>query len=239
MKIIICDDEPSELNIIYTYIKEYINERQFDIAVKKYSSPTALLEFEKNNNSDTLYILDIVMPETNGIELGREIRKNNKKAVIIYLTTSKEFMLDAFSVKAFTYLIKPFDKSELFSELDQYFENVQKPVKRIIIKNNDGALVLPINDIIAVEYSNHRLIYHLTENRKTYGIYQKKPFDAQTESLMELGIFVKISASYLINMKNVRIITKNEFIMTDESTYKISRKYADARKRYIDYAMYN
>lgn len=239
MRIIICDDDQNELNITTTYIYEYITAKQLDIDVKKFSSPNDLLKFDINNNADTLYLLDVVMPEINGIELGREIRKRNKNAAIIYLTISKEFMSDAFSVRTFSYLIKPIEKAKLFSDLDEYFANVKKSVHRIIVKNNDGSIVLPIDDIIAVEYSDHRLIYHLTNNRTIYGTYQKKSFDIQAASLIELNLFVKISASYLINMKNVDIITKNGFVMSDGREFNVSRKYVDAKKKYIDYAMYN
>ena len=57
-----------------------------------------------------IYILDVIMPQLNGIELGMNLREEGFDGKIIYLTSSQEYSLDAFRVRAFDYLIKPITK---------------------------------------------------------------------------------------------------------------------------------
>lgn len=54
-----------------------------------------------------MYLLDIVMPHLTGIETAKRIRARGETAEIMFLTTSREYALDAFSVKASDYLLKP------------------------------------------------------------------------------------------------------------------------------------
>lgn len=239
MRIAICDDEAAELAKITAYADEYIKTRGLDIEIITFSDPHSLLEYNDTHGESSVYLLDVIMPDMNGIELGRELHKKNKKAVIIYLTTSKEFSISAFSVRAFSYLLKPINKNELFSELDECFENIKKPPRRFAVKTADGTINLSVSDIIALEYYDHRLIYHLCGKRRLEGLYQRLPFEKQAAEFLELSVFVKVSASYFLNMENVKRVTAGGFIMTNGTEYTITRKYSDAKKTYIDFALKN
>ena len=112
-------------------------------------------------------------------------------------------------------------------------------MRRLAVKTADGTVNLSMRDITAVEYYDHRLIYHLYGNRKFEGLYQKQPFEKQAETCLKSGVFVKISASYFVNMENIKRVTSGGFIMTDGTEYKITRKYSEAKKIYIDFALKN
>lgn len=241
MRISICDDEPLELASLRSDIEEYIRCHDFDVEVKSFSSPLQLLEYEKANGTSDVYLLDIIMPDMNGIELGRKIRERNKKAAVLYLTTAEEYSLSAFSVHAFSYLIKPVKKETLFSELcDCFFhlESIPPRASRMIpIKTPDEMRLVSIKSIDAVEYSNHRLIFHLTDGCKVESTYQSEPFNRLAARFMEFGIFVRSAESFLINMDNIASMTAKNFRMNNGSEYPITRKYDNAKKYYLDYAM--
>ncbi|MGM9936914.1 MAG: LytR/AlgR family response regulator transcription factor [Candidatus Ornithomonoglobus sp.] len=239
MRLAICDDETAELAHISAYADEYIKSRGLDIELLSFTDARSLLEYDNAHGGSSIYLLDVIMPDMNGIELGHEIHKRNKKSVIIYLTTSREFSISAFRVRAFSYLLKPVNKTELFSELDECFESMEKPVSRLIIKTAGGSVCLSLNDIMSIEYSDHRLIYHFHGGRSAEGLYQKLPFEKQAAEFVKSGLFVKVSASHLVNMQNVKLITADEFIMTNGTRYKITRRYSDARKTYIDFMLNN
>lgn len=241
MRITICDDEVNELVLIYRYVEEYIRNCEFNIEIKKFSSISELLEYEKTEGAGEIYLLDVIMPNMNGIELGREIRKRNKNAVIIYLTTSREFSLNAFSVRAFSYLIKPVDKEKLFSELNECisdilpFPNILQKI--IVVKTPLGIKTVQLNEINAIEYFDHRLIYHLQYGCKINSIYQKKPFTQQVAEFTDMGVFVRSAESYFVNMNNICSIIQQGFQMTDGSEFRVTRKYANAKKIYLDFVM--
>lgn len=239
IQLVLCDDDSAALEALRASADDYINTRGFYGSTACFSSPEEVLRFsEKGGESDvTVYLLDVIMPKLNGIDLGRKIRERDKSAAVIYISSSREYSLDAFSVRAFSYLIKPFSREKLFSELDECLSRIESVPQKLSIKTADGILSLPRSEIIAVEYLNHRLIYHLANGERIEGAYRKQPFDVQAEEILQTGAFLKVSASYLINYQNIRAVKVDEFMMRDGSQYKITRKYADARKKYIDYEL--
>lgn len=237
MKISICDDEERQLTLIGGYVSEYINSRKADVTIEKFTNPADLLKHERSTGGSEIYLLDIVMDGMSGLELGQRIREYNERGVIIYLTTAKEFSLDAFSVNAFSYLVKPFEKEKLFTELDKCFKYHIPPQKEetvITVKMSDGMIPIALNKINAVEYLDHRLIYALTDGSKIEGIYQKASFDTQTQELLRIGVFVKTANCYLVNIDNIMTVTTRGFKMKNGREYPVTRKYADAKMKFLN-----
>ena len=54
-----------------------------------------------------IILLDILMPLLNGMDTARELRQYDKTVKIIFLTSSPEFALESYDVKAYSYLLKP------------------------------------------------------------------------------------------------------------------------------------
>jgi DNA-binding LytR/AlgR family response regulator len=68
--------------------------------VEKYSDALQLYARIKEKELADLYILDMIMPEKTGIELGNKLRQCGSEKGIIYITTSDEFAMDAYDVSA-------------------------------------------------------------------------------------------------------------------------------------------
>lgn len=56
----------------------------------------------------------------NGIDTAAELRANGQDVPIIFLTSSREFAVESYEVKAFHYLLKPIDEIRLFAVMDEY-----------------------------------------------------------------------------------------------------------------------
>ncbi len=240
MRIAICDDEEAQLSLIGSYVSQYIENENLNISVKSFREPAELLEYEKVGGGSEIYLLDIVMDGMSGLELGRRIREYNRRAAIIYLTTEREFSLDAFSVNAFSYLVKPFEKERLFQELSKCFEYRLPPRKKesiIAVKTAEGTMLIAAAKINAVEYVDHRLVYHLTDNSKIESITAREPFDKQAADIIRLDIFVKSANCYLVNMKNILSVTTHGFKMKNGSEFPITRKYAAAKDIFLRYKL--
>ena len=238
---ILCDDNAEDLQSLKSSAEDYINSRGLRGEIFCFSSPGELLRHRQENAGEnvTVYLLDVVMPETDGIALGKKIRENGGSCAVIYISSSKEYALDAFSVRAFSYLLKPFSRERLFGELDECLSRLESAPPKLSIKTALGTVTVALSEIIAVEYFDHKLIFHLMDGKKTESVYRKQSFDVQAEEIMKTGDFLKVSASYLVNRTNVRGIRSDEFIMCDGTGYKITRKYIGAKQQYIDLEMSN
>jgi len=73
-----------------------------------------------------LLLLDIYMPGINGIELLKEIRKNNKRLEVIMVTAAQDVdtITEALSLGVMDYLIKPYDFSRLKKALENFIIKV-------------------------------------------------------------------------------------------------------------------
>ena len=115
MRIIICDDTLKDLikleKLLLKY-SSYYPDMNFEI--EKYSDAALLLKKIQEEELADIYILDIVMSKITGIDIGRQIRKNNKKSVIIYVTVSDNYALDAYGIYAIRYLLKPVNETLFF-----------------------------------------------------------------------------------------------------------------------------
>ncbi|MDE7398003.1 MAG: LytTR family DNA-binding domain-containing protein [Oscillospiraceae bacterium] len=240
INLVLCDDHSADLETLSESANDYINSRGLFGETVCFSSSEEVLRFSESSDNDavTVYLLDVIMPETNGIELGKKLRERDKSSAVIYISSSREYALDAFSVHAFSYLTKPFSREKLFKELDECLSRMENAPQRLLIKTANGIVGLALSEIIAVEYLNHRLIFHLTNGKKIESVYRKQTFDVQAKGLPETGAFLKISASYLVNYRNIRGIKSDSFIMSDGSQYKITRKYIAARQQYINGEMF-
>ena len=98
MEIAICDDEKE----IRDMLAEKIGKLYPQAGLSLYRSGEELLLAEKEPD---ILLLDIQMPGKNGMETAKELRRKNKKAIIIFVTALEDFVFQAFDVGAFHYLV--------------------------------------------------------------------------------------------------------------------------------------
>mgnify|MGYP002239618293 CR=1 FL=1 len=57
--------------------------------------------------------MDICMAGTNGIETARQLREKDPRLLIVFVTSSPEYVWDAFPVHPFDYLLKPYKEEKI------------------------------------------------------------------------------------------------------------------------------
>ena len=98
------DDKPDELTHHQALMAEYFALRpRLKGELIPFSSQEDLLAAAIRESFD-LYLLDILMPGENGIQLGRRLREVDKRGAIIYLTSSPDFAVESYTTRAFYYL---------------------------------------------------------------------------------------------------------------------------------------
>ncbi len=113
-KILIVDDDRDIVKIITTMLEG----REWDITVA-YNGMEALENVTANHPE--IILLDIMMPEMNGIEVLKKIRKIDPEARIIMITAfgDVESYLDSMELGAYEYINKPFETDELLGMIEK------------------------------------------------------------------------------------------------------------------------
>ena len=108
----ICDDNQKDISRVQELAVRFSEQHpEMPVQIQAYSSPYDLLDDIEKTGGFDLYLLDVVMPHMTGVTLARRIRERKERAEILFLTVSKEYAVEAFSVKASGYLIKPVNQS--------------------------------------------------------------------------------------------------------------------------------
>lgn len=99
MYITVCDDEVTELNAIDALLHTWEIERNMPLRRRLFQNVGELLEAAQRERF-TLYLLDVLMPVTNGMSTAREIRAFDSTADLVFLTSSPEFACESYRVQA-------------------------------------------------------------------------------------------------------------------------------------------
>jgi len=236
VKIAICDDDSTELENIKSAVDEFIVSKQpnSQITVDVFTNGSDLLCYLNKHNDYDLLILDIIMPDMNGIALAAEIRNINISCKIIFLTSSPEFAVNSYKVNAFCYLLKPFSRDEINSLLNKALDDTEEEKsKSIVVKENGRLTRVQIHMIQYIESIRHIVIFHLRDNRVISCYSTMKEFH---DILLSDNRFIKCHQSFIVNMNHVISITKNDFVLVDKTLIPISRQiHQQVKNKYIDY----
>lgn len=238
MEIAVCDDTPSDLQFICQLLQEYYTgNTDYPLNIHSFSSALTLADFVKKNSID-IYFLDILMPGITGIEMGKYIRENDPYTPIVYITSTPDFAVQSYSVQAADYILKPFSKCAFFDLLERMDKRFRDKInKRWPIKTKSGFHAVPCNEIMYIEYQEHRLNCYLDGGQVIKSSTMRISFDEAVAELEEDDRFIKIAASFMINMCFVSKVTTKEFVMKDDKSLTITRRYKNARKTYIDFLL--
>ena len=236
LHIAICDDDYTQLEVISAYTSEYTMNRQLSADVQSFTHPDKLL-LDCKNNRYHIYLLDIVMPMLHGVELGRDIRRLDHQAQIIFITTEPSFALQSFAANPLDYLLKPLDKQRLFDALDLALTKVDREEEATIpIKTKDGIRIIPLFSIIFCERIGNSLVFTLQNGEQVKSLTIRKSFSEQIAPLLADARFIQPHVSYVVNMSRVESLNESGFVMCGGDVVPIPKKqYVAIRNVYLDF----
>lgn len=238
LKIAICDDMDIELKRITQLTNEYFSVRCLSAEVREFPHPDALLS-ACENDSFHIFLLDMVMPMVSGLELGQSIRRISTDAQIIYITTEPGFALDAYAVNPLHYLLKPVDKTALFSALDLAAEKVNYgEAISITVKTKSGLRTLSTDSIVCCEYIRHAVVYTLIGGERVETSTLQGSFSEHIAPLLRDKRFLQPHAAFVVNMSFVERLDKEGFTLKGGTFVPVSGKqFVAVRNAYMSYRL--
>ncbi len=236
MKITICDDSIKDLlhteKLLLKYKSLYPDK---DFELEKFSDPSRLYQRISAGKLTDIYILDMLMPRRTGIDIGNLIRTSGRESVIIYITSSEDYALDAYGVHAVRYLLKPIDENRLFEALDYSFSYAKLRVDSLcLIKTKAGLLQRPYSKIEYVENAGRKLEVHMTDGEILKSLFIRKSFEEETSEIAAQRNFLQIHKSFLVNLDYVKQLTTDSIIMESGKRLPVSRaKAANVKREYL------
>ena len=106
MKIAVIDDEKPQADILYSICNAYFGGHKQNVQIDCFPDGIAFFNSFKENTYKIAFV-DIFMEKMNGIAVAEKLREKDRDILIVFVTTSPDFMMQAFSVHAFHYITKP------------------------------------------------------------------------------------------------------------------------------------
>ncbi len=219
IRIALCDDISEQLELIEEIVSEYVKERGVAARVHCFHSGAELLEVVKSTCFFDIYLLDMIMPEMKGIDVGMQLRAIGDEGKIIYTTATADYAVDSYSVGAFYYMLKPISVSRVYEVLDRAIKEIEEEEPASInVKTKNGLKVISTDDILYVDIVNRSLAYHLKDENSVEGLTLRVPFMEAVASLLGGKTFVTCGASVVINVDNVDAVDREKVTFKGGST---------------------
>lgn len=190
LRIAVCDDMPDFLDQIQQCILRWPDGPD-RVSVDTFTDADTLITSHSRTPFDII-LLDVVMPLLSGIDAAKEIRQQDKSVKIVFLTSSPEFAVDSYRVKASNYLLKPLDAKKLYRCLEELSEDILQNAKRILVKGRYGFHRIALQDIEFVE-SDNKYIHFFLVNKTT--LTSSDPLYAYEHKLLLADGFLSATAA--------------------------------------------
>lgn len=184
MRIVVCDDEP----LARERLVRIVQESGHEVVAQATTGAEAIIAV-KSKQPDII-LLDIRMPEMDGVHCAQELAKLEHPPAIIFVTAYDHYAIAALKASAIGYLLKPANKDELLEALNKAKNLNAAQLNEIRKLENPAAR--PVREHIAarthrgVELIKFKDIYYFTADQKYVKVRHKSGVVLIDETLKEL-----------------------------------------------------
>jgi two-component system LytT family response regulator len=194
-----------------------------------------------------LFVADIEMPDINGFGAYERILVR-PRPLLIFATAHPEYAIDAFSVDAIDYLLKPIDPARVekavekavrvsrliaSSEAEDAKHVDDPPDSALFLKLRDAGryYFIPYSEVIWIEAAGDYSLLHMHERETAVRVSIKT-----LETQLPAARFVRVHRSAIVSLphiREVRLLSKGEALikLVNDSAVRASRSYTDAVHR--------
>ncbi len=222
----ICDDDEWIHMRVERILGEYACGGNCQLIVKHFCSGEELLESQEELD---VLLLDIDMPEMDGIETAHRLNKSGITYKIIMLTSKVERFKEAFQIGAFRFVTKPIMSKELFQAIDDVRERMIGR-KEIVLYSNRIPVSIRQQDIYYIMASGTRTIVFTKD-----ASYNNEQSLEQWEEILDKRMFVRTHRSYIVNLGKIEKIEKDLILVSGEKILVSKRKRKEVEVTYGNY----
>jgi DNA-binding LytR/AlgR family response regulator len=215
MEIALIDDDTSLLQSYTALINEALISLNLSGTIHTFSCAEEFLFEHPISFPYNCLFIDIQMKQVSGIQLAETIRKYDKDIILIFLTSTDQFVFKGYEVNAFRYFMKPITLDQICNVL----KTIKEPIKRNeIILKVDGEIVKIYSDEIQyIESQQHYLLIQTKTIR-----FKIKENISDFMKLLNSD-FIQPHRSYIVNISQITKITKTSIYLISNIEIPVSR----------------
>lgn len=226
INIAICDDQVYDRKNLKQVLEKISLRNNIRFNIEEFESGKELLSvYERDVPKFDVIFLDMILGDSNGIDIAKRIISLHSLVKFIILSSSKDFILDGYEISAVNYIIKPASIERIEKELLRAIDIKENNEKFYEINKNGSKVLLRLNDIYYLEVDHRKINVHERDSIIDY--YEK--LDNVEKDLDDRG-FKRCHRSYVINISKIKELKSNEVRLLNGQVVPVGRKYKDSLK---------
>ena len=194
ISIAICDDEAAERENMEMMCRASCEERKHSEGTPDIHVFSSGKEITASSEDYDILLLDIEMPKQDGIGIKEYFEKKRKQTRIIFTTSHKERVLEAFGKNVVSFLVKPLCKESFQKVMEKTLSDICGQI--LEIEENGETFMIPVKQIKYIEAQDK---YTLTVTET--GEHLMRRTMKFWENTLPCQDFVRIHKSYLVNLE--------------------------------------
>lgn len=215
-------------------MENIINGMTEKFTINSYSHPSDILNNINTIEPNSIFILDILLENMNGINLAHLILNKAPNACIIFISSYLEKATEVYDVPHCYFVYKPEMKKRLPLAIKKAIQSIDDANKKLIVNLKDKTQLISIDDINYFE-RNKRTTYIHCHNETIKTSIKINDFITQLPET-----FVRCHNSYIVNLNSVSEFCRENFILNNKnnSLIPISRAYRqDVKEKFHKFLM--
>lgn len=229
LKIAVCDSNRKDIEYIEAVLDKPCRcPVEYDV----YFCAEELLEHRRiYRETYHLYIICIELPGLNGLDLAKEIRKDDEKALFVFLAIHSEYVMEVFDVITFDYILKPITEEKLESTLSKAMRHLDMTKRDFVFKYRKDHFRISCDDIFYFEKNGRQVMIHTMHE-----IYKANMTIKELWEQLDQRVFAHIHMSYIVNLGRIMSIEGNEAILDNKKHLLIARSHKqELKEKYAEY----
>ena len=154
MNIAVIDDSIDDARQLAGFVSTYFSDAHISQKTTIFNTAADFLNIWHTGGYDLVFIDIYLKGEASGIRIAERIRRDDDQCTIIFTTSSTDFALKGYEVRALDYMLKPLRYGKFCQTMD-YFRSVsqRKRSHYIEVKESRIMVKLPVDDILYTDSS--------------------------------------------------------------------------------------
>ncbi len=234
MNVLICDDD----HYVRKMLEKVVSENAKVTKIFMAGDGLDAVKVAGDNHIDVA-LLDIDMPNLDGIETAKILKKAAANIEFVFITGYMEYALDSFCVHPYDYILKPIDIDRLNEVLSEISKNLEinkekktKEVEKFSVKKGQEMILIPLDEILFFERANREIMLNTTD--ETYRVNKTL---MEIENDLPSNIFLRTHKSFIVNKNKIKKINvvgnksfQIQFFYSNKDAVLSRHKYDDVIK---------
>lgn len=217
INVAIVEDEKKMSDLLKSYFNQMMKEN-YDIIFSINIYNDALNFLSEYKSQFDLILMDIELPNLNGMDAAKKVRELDDRCTIMFVTYMAKFALKGYEVKAFDFVLKPVSYYSFSIKILKAVSYIIKnKSEHIMIETKDGIRSLYVSSIKYIEVSGHSLSVNTYE-----GVFHPRGSLSGMKKLLEPYHFLQCNVCYLVNPQHITLVKGND-VFIDKTKLRISR----------------